>query len=135
MGGVIPFRHDHAQAQKAGITAGQIGFDADGSWSIAKNHRLLMGQASGAITSVRPAKQIIERMMEDALRVLKGHISLVKPLREEVPMPDSDSAHRRRPSLPPKEWTAAEVAEHSNSRDCWVVVNGKVLDLSKFAHP
>ena len=33
--------------------------------------------------------------------------------------------------------SAAEVAKHSSIDDCWILVNGKVYDLTKFApsHP
>lgn len=33
--------------------------------------------------------------------------------------------------------TAAEVAKHNSPNDCWILVNGKVYDLTKFApeHP
>jgi L-lactate dehydrogenase (cytochrome) len=33
--------------------------------------------------------------------------------------------------------SAVEVAKHSSLDDCWIVVNGKVYDLTKFApnHP
>lgn len=31
----------------------------------------------------------------------------------------------------------AEITKHSSAEDCWIVVNGKVYDLTKFApeHP
>ena len=33
--------------------------------------------------------------------------------------------------------SVSEVAKHANPDDCWIVVNGKVYDLTKFApdHP
>jgi cytochrome b involved in lipid metabolism len=36
-----------------------------------------------------------------------------------------------------KEYTYEEVAEHNTEDDCWVVVNGQVLDVTKFLpdHP
>jgi cytochrome b involved in lipid metabolism len=36
-----------------------------------------------------------------------------------------------------KSYTLAEVAKHNNEGDCWVVVNGQVLDATKFLpdHP
>jgi flavocytochrome c len=36
-----------------------------------------------------------------------------------------------------KEWTMAEVSKHNKPDDCWVVVNGRVLDTTKFLkdHP
>lgn len=36
-----------------------------------------------------------------------------------------------------KQVSASEVATHSKADDCWIVVNGKVYDLTSFApnHP
>lgn len=36
-----------------------------------------------------------------------------------------------------KEWTMEEVSKHNKENDCWVVVNGQVLDVTKFLndHP
>jgi len=38
---------------------------------------------------------------------------------------------------PNKEWDFAEVSKHKSEKDCWVVVNGKVLDVTTFLkdHP
>ena len=36
-----------------------------------------------------------------------------------------------------EEYTVAQVAEHNSAQDCWVILNGDVLDLTNFAavHP
>lgn len=30
------------------------------------------------------------------------------------------------------EFTAAQVAEHKTAKDCWITVNGRVFDVTKF---
>ena len=35
-------------------------------------------------------------------------------------------------SLGPKRFTLADVAKHNNKDDGWIVVNGKVYDITKF---
>ena len=36
-----------------------------------------------------------------------------------------------------REFTTAEVAKHNNAKDCYVIIHGQVLDLTKFLeeHP
>ncbi|EFH38668.1 predicted protein, partial [Arabidopsis lyrata subsp. lyrata] len=36
-----------------------------------------------------------------------------------------------------KVFTLAEVSQHSSSQDCWIVIDGKVYDVTKFLddHP
>ncbi|KAJ4722973.1 Cytochrome b5 [Melia azedarach] len=36
-----------------------------------------------------------------------------------------------------KVFTLAEVSEHNNAKDCWLIINGKVYDVTKFLedHP
>jgi len=130
--GRIPFQHDRKEHEKAGMTAGDMGHEK--GWSVAKHHRFLMGQASGAITSIRPAKEIVETMVKDAVRVIQGHSSLIKSKPDEPEYEISEPVVKK-PTTPPREYTLAEVGEHRTRGDCWVVVNGMVLDLSQFEHP
>merc|ERR1719473_28623 len=94
-----------------------------------------MGQASSAIKSIRPAKEIIETMMTDALDVMKAHAGLIQKLPDVPELPDIDEPAVAMPAPPAKEYTEAEIAEHKKKGDVWLVVNGKVLDLSNFQHP
>jgi cytochrome b involved in lipid metabolism len=49
----------------------------------------------------------------------------------------SSTAAAAKPATPSKEYTLDEVAKHKTEKDCWVVVNGQVLDATTFLkdHP
>lgn len=55
--------------------------------------------------------------------------------------PPSESVSAVAPAAPPKrvmqEYSLEEVAKHNTENDCWVIVNGQVLDATKFLpdHP
>lgn len=131
--GQVPFQADRKVQQQAGNLAGQVGFEK--GWSIAKNHRNLMGQASSAIKRILPAKQIIEDMMNDCLAVMHSHGGMIEKLPDVPDLEDIDEPTVPMPPPPAKEFTMEEIAAHNKKGDSWVVVNGKVLDLSKFQHP
>merc|ERR1719326_1728917 len=84
--GVVPFRQDYKENVKAKSLAGDVGFEK--GWSVAKNHRNLMGQASAAITSIKPAREIVEEMVADAAVILKGSGAKVTMLPDEPEIPD-----------------------------------------------
>merc|ERR1712232_1014299 len=63
-----------------------------------------------------------------------GHTSMIK-LHPDEPEHEILEPLVHKPPVPPQEYTLAEVAQHKTRGDCWVVVNGMVLDLSRFAHP
>jgi cytochrome b involved in lipid metabolism len=54
-----------------------------------------------------------------------------------TPAPAKQAAAPAKPATPSKEYTLAEVAQHKTEKDCWVVVNGQVLDVTTFLkdHP
>merc|ERR1719282_570441 len=86
--GVIPFQADWKKHEDAGTLASQIGHEK--GFSVAANHRFLMGQCSAAITSIKPSKVIIEEMMTEAIDVLKGRATTVKALPDAGPPPAID---------------------------------------------
>lgn len=131
--GIIPFQADWKKHEEAGTLAAQIGYEK--GFSVADKHRFLMGQCSAAITSIKSSKEIIEGMMEEAVEVLKNRSSLIKKLPPAEPLPRIDEPVVLKPSIPPNEYTVAEIAQHRAPNDCWMVVNGMVLDFSKFEHP
>lgn len=57
--------------------------------------------------------------------------STMVPVGPSSQVPSGNVDHRTR------EWSVDEVAKHNTERDCWVIVNGQVLDVSKFLpdHP
>ncbi|TPX55405.1 nitronate monooxygenase [Powellomyces hirtus] len=69
--GVVPAVHDVEERSKKG------GDDADPSLMI-KYRPLLMGQVAGAIMDIKPAKEIVDEMVTDAVKVLKGANGLIQ---------------------------------------------------------
>lgn len=67
--GIIPASQDREQAEKTGNTE-----------HLADAMPMLMGQVAGAIKEVKPAKDIVDEMMTDAIAVLKAKAARVSKL-------------------------------------------------------
>lgn len=130
--GTIPFQHDWRKHESAGTLASQVGYEK--GFSVAANHRFLMGQCSALITSILPAKEIIESMVGDAIHIMQGHSTIIKTLPRSAPLPEIEELEVKK-VVPQKEYTLAEVAQHNKPDDYWLVVNGLVVDFTKFEHP
>jgi len=64
--GILPFKYDMKQAKKSGKDL-----------PLAKIFPLLMGQAAGAITEVKPAKDIVEGMVKEAIEVIQTNYNQI----------------------------------------------------------
>jgi flavocytochrome c len=66
-------------------------------------------------------------------------VSGVPAASSAAPAPSAPAEEPAQPAEAPpqKEYTLEEVAKHNTEEDCWVVVNGQVLDVTKFLpdHP
>lgn len=62
---------------------------------------------------------------------------LKKPSKQKKPAAAPSAAYTPPVSRPPKEYTLEEVAKHNNRDDLWLVVEGRVYDVTKFVsvHP
>ncbi len=68
--GIIPVNHDIEERSAKGEEVSPK--------DVAAFRPLLMGQAAGAITDVKPAKEIIEEMINGAIEALQHSTSLIK---------------------------------------------------------
>jgi len=70
--GVVPVQKDIDDAAE-----GKLSPKVDAN-AVAEGRPLLMGQVAGAIDDIKPAKQIIDEMMEGAIRVIRQNNALLK---------------------------------------------------------
>merc|ERR1712032_793004 len=61
----------------------------------------------------------------------QGASSADVPFKQQIPASDAETQRDR------KDYTLEDVAKHNTEKDCWVVVNGEVLDVTEFLpeHP
>lgn len=78
----------------------------------------------------------------NAINVGSGHL-FRKEARKEVMAtasvlaPSSDSHQHEQSAATKPTYTRAEVSQHNRSHDCWIIVQGKVYDVTKWLnkHP
>lgn len=75
--------------------------------------------------------------LKDAISPLSGHTTSTGTPPGWVAKGESAPADDAGESQKQGEYSLAEVAKHNTDKDCWVVVNGKVLDVTNFLsdHP
>ena len=76
--GTIPYTVDIEERQKSGAEV-----TAEDMKKMMESRPLLMGQCAGAIHDIKPAAQIIEEMVGDAVNYLKVGASLIKPIKSK----------------------------------------------------
>jgi len=85
----------------------------------------------------------VQESLRDTVKTDTGSWNIansVERKRDETPgsFQKSFAAFRQRVGVKSKkEWTMAEVGQHSQEDDCWIVIEGKVLDVTAFMmkHP
>lgn len=77
--GIVPYVQDVRNAKK-NIKGHPTAVGSNGQFSVVKTRGLLMGQGAGAISDIKPAKQIINEMVQDAVNVLRDRVTMIAKL-------------------------------------------------------
>jgi predicted heme/steroid binding protein len=72
--------------------------------------------------------------------ILAGYYILCgtkKPVKKTEPIKKTPASVAKKPAGPPKEYTVAEVALHNKKNDLWLIVEGRVFDVTSVVstHP